>query len=63
MSIIRCFAALLLLLGSIGGCASTGAAMERLTPAPRSIGAADALDLLRLVDEVEAAALAASAAD
>ncbi len=62
MSVIRCLAALLLL-GSMGACASAGNSIERLTPAAQSAGAEDALDLLSLVDHVEAAALAASASE
>ncbi len=62
MSVIRRLAALLLL-GSMGACASAGVSVGRLTPAAQSAGAEEALDLLSLVEQVEAAALAASASE
>ncbi len=49
--------ATLLLVGSIGGCASVSARTSPLPPESPTIGAEDALELLRLVEYVEAAAL------
>ena len=60
MSTTRCIAALVLA-ASLGGCASVGAGVARVSPAPSALGAEDALDLLRLVEEVEAASIVASA--
>lgn len=62
MTIARCLAALLLA-GSIGGCASVGARARPLAVESPSLGAEDDLALLRLVEYVEAAALARSVTD
>ena len=49
--------ATLLLVGSIGGCATVGARTSQPAVESPATGAEDALELLRLVEYVEAAAL------
>jgi hypothetical protein len=54
-TIARCFAALVLV-ASIGGCASIGARTERVVDRASSVGASEELALLRLAEKVDAAA-------
>lgn len=60
MSIPRRFVALVLA-GALAGCASTGMGVAGSAPAPHATGAHEALDLLYLLEEVDAAARAVSA--